>query len=191
MLSNILKEKQMSVFSCSKTSDIPYTTLLELVKEKTNIKKTSAETLYKLSQALNISMEDLYKQCTVQEPYRCDFEAFKSSVCHSIKEWDEIEFIIKILESRQIFTYWERKWYPECFYLLAMVDYLSRMNDIPLCKEFDHIRTFTLEKPLYPRDVRLAAKLSSDLDIREKCLQEAIPEFLRFNIIESEIRNVC
>ena len=46
-------------------------------------------------------------------------------------------------------------------------------------------------KLLYPRDVILVAKLDASLDVKEQCLKEAIPEFMRFNIVESEIRNVC
>ena len=98
---------------------------------------------------------------------------------------------IDILKENQIRTYWERQWYRESFYLLAMVDYLSRENGLPLCNDYEDIRNCTLPEPLYPWDVVLAAKLDDSLDRKEQCLKEAIPEFLRFNIIESEIRNVC
>ena len=36
----------------------------------------------------------------------------------------------------------------------------------------------------------MAAKLHPTLDVRKQCVKEAIPEFLRFNIIEREVRNV-
>ena len=32
---------------------------------------------------------------------------------------------------------------------------------------------------------------TGDESIKEKALADAIPEFLRFNIVESEVRNVC
>ena len=72
-----------------------------------------------------------------------------------------------------------------------MTDYLSRINDLPMCKDYEDIRNCKLSEPLYPRDILLAAKLDVSLDVKEQCMKEAIPEFLRFNIIESEIRNVC
>lgn len=72
-----------------------------------------------------------------------------------------------------------------------MIDYLSRENGLPLCNDYEDIRNCTLSEPLYPRDVVLAAKLDGFLDMKEQSLKEAIPEFLRFNIIESEIRDVC
>lgn len=77
---------------------------------------------------------------------------------------------------------------------VAMEELLAecfRKNDLPLCNDYADIRNCALSEPLYPRDVILAAKLDASLDVKEQCLKEAIPEFLRFNIIEGEIRNVC
>ncbi len=187
MLKTILKERNLTMYQCAKLSGIPYTTLSEVVRGKTKIEKCSAETVYRLSKILNVSMEDLMRD-SLEE--RLDFEIFKSNICHRVKDTDEIDFIVAELQADDVSKYWRRGWYPEAFYLLAMVDYLSRLNDIPLCTKYDAIRTRSLKEPLYPRDVMMAAKLHSDLDIRERCRKEAIPEFMRFNIIESEIRNV-
>ena len=121
---------------------------------------------------------------------RCDFEIFKSNVCHSVKTEGDLSFIIKTLEANEIRTLWDKEWIPECLYLLAMVDYLCRLNELPLCTNYADIRRYSLPEPLYPKDIRMAAKLSPELDIREQSIRDAIPEFLRFNIIESDIRNV-
>lgn len=187
MLEKILKEKNISIYQCAKLSGIPYTTLSELVRGKTKIGKCSAEVVYKLAKILNVSMEELMRDSVET---RTDFEIFKSNVCHLVKDTDEIDFIVTVLKADDIRRYWEKKWYPEAFYLLATVDYLSRINEIPLCTKYNDIRSQSLKKPLYPRDVVMTAKLDSSLDVRERCMREAIPEFLRFNIIESEIRNV-
>lgn len=61
-----------------------------------------------------------------------------------------MDFIIDILKENQIRIYWERQWYRESFYLLAMVDYLSRENGLPLCNDYEDIRNCTLSEPLYP-----------------------------------------
>lgn len=124
-------------------------------------------------------------------PYRSIFEAFKSNVCHMVKDKGDLDFIIDTLTADEIRTYWKKQWYRESFYLLAMVDYLSRENELPLCREYDDIRGCTLPEPLYPRDIILAARLDASLDLREQSMKEAIPEFKRFNIIESDVRNVC
>ena len=193
-LMNLLKEKQLSVYQCAKESHVPYTTLSDIVKGKTRIEKCTAETIYKLARTLHLTMEELLTECFKEDenaPNLRDFEIYKSNICHLVKDKGDMDFIIDILKENQIRTYWERQWYRESFYLLAMVDYLSREKGLPLCNDYEDIRNCKLLEPLYPWDVVLAAKLDGSLDMKEQCLKEAIPEFLRFNIIESEIRNVC
>jgi len=188
MLKDRLIEKKLSVYRCSELSGIPYTTLSDLIRGKTKLANCTADTLYRLSKTLGVTMEELLLEST---EYRSCFETFKSEVCHYVKAQGDIDFIIETLQSGDIRRYWNRKWYPEAFYLLAMVDYLSRIHDLPACTDYDDVRSCSLKEPLYPRDISLASKISPDLDVKEDCLREAIPEFKRFNIIESGIRNVC
>ena len=86
--------------------------------------------------------------------------------------------------------YFERKWYPESLYLLAMLDYISRENDVPLCDEYDDLRRCKLEKTIYPSSVLAMSAASKKDDELRHAEVMAIPEFKRFNIIESEVRNV-
>ena len=122
---------------------------------------------------------------------RLAFEQFKSNTCHRVKDMGDIPFIIRLLESNQIRRFYEKKWYPEALYLLAMLDYLSRENDIPLCKNYNDIRTAKLQQPVYPSSIVVMCEVMNSDAPKEKCLQEAIPEFLRFNIMECDVRNVC
>lgn len=121
---------------------------------------------------------------------RCDFELFKSNVCHWLKEEGDIDFLIQVLESDLIRKYYNRKWYLESFYLLGMLDYISRINDVPMCSEYDDLRQQRMQKIVYPVGVLLTARVLRDESIKEQALKEAIPEILKFNIVESDIRNV-
>ena len=188
MLSERLKDRNMSAYRCSELSGIPYSTLYSLLKGKSKISNCTAVTLYRLSKVLGTTMEELLLD---SPEFRTDFETFKGNVCHQVKNLGDLDFIIETLQSRDIRIYWERKWYPEAFYLLATLDYLSRVNEIPLCMEFNDIRSCSLKEPLYPRDVTLFALINPDRDDREQCAAEAIPEFKRFNIMETDIRDVC
>ena len=187
MLAQRLKDKNMSAYRCAKLSGIPYTTLSELLRGKTKIEKCSADTLYRISKVLDVSMEELLLD---SPEYRSDFETFKSNVCHMVRDKGDMDFIICILQNNDIQRYWDRQWYPESFYLLAMVDYLSRVNNIPLCTNYNSIRSGSLKEPIYPRDIELAERFTHKIDMKKQCRAEAIPEFLQFNIIESEVRNV-
>ena len=121
---------------------------------------------------------------------RCSFELFKSNVCHWLKEEGDIDFLIQVLESDLIRKYYNRKWYLESFYLLGMFDYISRINDVPMCSEYDDLRQQRMQEIVYPVGVLLTARVLGDESIKEQALKEAIPEILRFNIVESDIRNV-
>ena len=162
-------------------------TINDICSGKTNLAECSAKTIYKLSKELGVSMEELLAPYMLPRP---SFELFKSNVCHRLKELGDVDFLIQTIESRDILTYYELHRYPECLYLLAMVDYLSRENNIPLCSEYNGIRRMKLNETIYPASVLSAYEVSKDERIKEQARVLSIPEFRRFNIIESEIRNV-
>lgn len=121
---------------------------------------------------------------------RSSFEIFKSNICHLVKDKGELSFIRDMLCSDEVSKLYERKWYAECLYLLAMIDYLSRKNDIPLYNGYDKLRKGKLDKVLYPSGIMAMYSLSGDESILIKSFDESIPEFKRFNIVENEIENV-
>ena len=186
-IQDTLKQKKMSIYKLAKTSGVPYTTVNDICNGKAQLEKCSAETIYRLAHALNVSMEELLAPCFLK---RSSFENYKSTICHRVKELGDIDFIADTLESQEIRTYYDRKWYPESLYLLAMLDYISRENGIPLCKDYDDLRRCRLEKPVYPAGIRAASAASKDSSVLYEAAKTAIPEFKRFNIIENEVRNV-
>lgn len=82
----------------------------------------------------------------------------------------DIDFIIETLEADEIRKLYERSWYREALYLLAMIDYLSRMNGLPLCTNYNDIRSQKLEKPYFPAGVVVSYVATGDESIKEKAL---------------------
>lgn len=187
----MLDRQSMTKYRLAKESGIPHATISDICSGKAQIEKCSAETLYKIAKVLNVSIEDLIRD-RMEEPqeHRSTFDVFKSNVCHRVKDVGDIEFIIEVLESNIIRKYYEKKWFAESLYLLAMVDYLSRLNELPLSVEYNDLRSKKLAKPLYPMSVVLADAVLHTTTHATRSYEAAIPEFLRFNIVESEIRNV-
>lgn len=106
-LNTIIQNKKVSKYRLSKNSCIPYSTLSDILNGKARLEKCSAETVYKLSGELQVSME------TLLAPYlekRCSFELFKSNVCHQLKALGDINFIIQTLENNKIREYYDRQW---------------------------------------------------------------------------------
>jgi hypothetical protein len=61
---------------------------------------------------------------------------------------------------------------------------------VPLCTKYDDLRCSRLIETIYPARVPAAAAAAKDERIKEQSVQEAIPELIRFNIAESEVRDV-
>ena len=190
LINDQMNKMKMTKYRLSKESGVSQTTINDICNGKAKIDKCAAGTLYRIAKALGITIEAILESCENEGNYRCAFETFKSNTCHHVKDMGDIDFMLDLLESDEIRTLYNKSWYPEALYLLAMLDYLSRENDIPLCTRYNDIRCQKLEKPLYPTGVILTSEvIHSDEPIR-KAERDAIPEFKRFNIIENEVRNV-
>lgn len=191
-LNDILNQRNMSRYMLSKRSGVPQSTVSEICSGKAKIEKCSADTLYKISKALNVTMESLIeKEMEAQNaPQRASFEVFKSNVCHLLKDKGDIDFVLDTLTSDEVRSLYNREWYAECFYLLAMVDYISRENGIPLCTGYNDIRKCKLQDTVFPVSTVLFDKALNTEKNKRESLSKAIPEFLKFNIVECEVRDV-
>ena len=82
IINELMEAKSITKYRLAKDSGIPYTTINDICSGKARIERCSAETIYRISKELGVSMESLI------EPYmetRIDFELFKSNTCHSLK----------------------------------------------------------------------------------------------------------
>ena len=192
-LNEALAQKNITKYRLWKESGVPQATISDICTGKTKIEKCSAETIYRIAKVLDVSMESLIAPAVHrmdEDRKRPSFDVFKSNVCHQVKDLGDIPFIIQLLQSNQIRKLYEKKWYPEALYLLAMLDYLSRENNVPICKNYNDIRSSKLQTLLFPSSVVILCKTMKSDEPKKEIIRMAIPEFLRFNIVESEVRNV-
>ncbi|MBR1849434.1 MAG: hypothetical protein IJ791_09420 [Lachnospiraceae bacterium] len=136
----------------------------------------------KIADALGLTLEEMLTLCD----RNYTFALFRGEQCNLVRRLGEIDYIVDLVEKRKIDYYWKLDMKMEAFYLLAMLDYLSNRNNLPRCTDYEEIRKNRLLNPVYPTDTELTEKLL-DKDIRQKMLAKAIPEFLAFNIVESEV----
>ena len=47
-----------------------------------------------------------------------------------------------------------------------------------------------LKETIFPSSMLMAARVTKDNRLMQEAVKAAIPEFMRFNIVESEVRNV-
>ena len=187
-IGELIEQKGMTKYRLSKESGVPQTTVIDICAGRANIEKCTAETLYRLAKTLDVPMETLVENA--MEP-RTGFETFKSNICHKVKDMGDFDFIIDTLETGRIQKLHQKRWYPESLYLLAMVDYLCRENGLPLCSEYNDMRKARLAEPVFPASIIAMSIVSKSEKPKVDSMSAAIPEFIRFNIVESEVRNVC
>ena len=188
LINQRLEELELSKYRLSKESGVAQATINDICSGKADLDKCAAGTLYRLAKVLGVSIEDILDSAKTE--YRSSFETFKSNTCHHVKDMGDVDYMICLLESDEIRKLYDRKWYPEALYLLAMLDYLSRENNIPLCTKYSDIRNQKLAKTIYPVGVLMTSEVMKSDEPMRKAEREAIPEFRRFNIIENEVRNV-
>lgn len=188
-LNRYLLENDISMYRLSQESGIPYTTINDICSGKTHLSKCTGETLLKLARYLDLNIEDLLVR-KEEESTTVDFEIFKGNVRHNIKNLGDKVFIKQILKDNIIRQYHDKGRYKKSLYLLAMLDYLSKENHIPLCSDYDDLRKMKLKDLVYPQSAEDAAVFMKNDSVKERCLTNSIPEFRKYNIIEGDIRNV-
>lgn len=183
MFYQYLKEKNVSLYQMSKETGIPYKTLNDLKNCKTRIENCKSETLYKISQYFEVSMDELYKNLK-RIDFHDDFEVYKNDLCHFIKKRPGAT--IKEMLSEDVVTkYWNEEKYLYALYSLAMIDYVSKKYNVPLYAKYNFYREQKLKEPWFPNSIKVRLYLfHEDFD---KVTAEAIPEFKKYNIYEGDI----
>lgn len=177
----LLYEKDMSKRELSRRSEIPYSCISDICTRKTNIKNITLENSLKLSKTLHVKPEALLRLQDERE-----FEEYRSDIQHEIKKTGQLQFLLSILKGQRIQKMFNAGLKTEALYLLACVDYLSRINEIPVTNIYDKYRKFQCSETLYPRDLLLGGE-----DEKMKAINNSIPEFGRFNIVEVDFLNVA
>ena len=121
---------------------------------------------------------------------RSSFEIFKSNICHLVKDMETKNFISFVEENDTILKLVRMNRIAEALYILAMLDYLSRINSLPISDKYDSLRSIKFDSPLFPSSIKFLSTLDSSDFLLKKATEESIPEFSRHNIIEYEIDNV-
>lgn len=187
MIKDELKKRNLSVYKCSKMANIPYTTLLELVNNKSKFENCSIKTINKLAVVLNISIGDLISN---ELEYRMPFNEFRSEICHQLKYLGDIGFIKFVISNNLITNYYNKGWFEEALYSLALLDYISDKNNIPCVKEYHYLRNKKLKHRIFSRDIYILSKLNANTNAKKESLKNAIPMFLKYNIVETDINDV-
>ena len=189
MLRVILNNQNKSLYQLEKSSNVSHATLNDIYNEKSNIDNCSILVMSKIAHSLDMNIEELYAKLAYKDlslfTYNEEFDLFKSNTLQQLKNTNEVDYINIIIRDRLIDTFYKNSKYLEALYLLSLVDYLCSQNNIPLFKEYEYLRERKLNKIVVPKSLYLL--LVTKQITATEIYKESIPEFLKHNIIESEI----
>lgn len=120
-----------------------------------------------------------------------DFDNFRSNLCHYLKNVGDLDFIYAILESDIITLFCDKQMYEEALYTLAALDCISKENEIPICTRYEYLRCCKFKQTIFPSQAEIVCRLMKNNSFKERLLKNANPEFLKYNIVEGDMRDVC
>lgn len=126
MLKDYLHKQNISIYSLSKNSGIPYSTLNDLVNGKVDIDNCKVSILTKLSKALNLNLDNIYKLCVFNNNEVYDEEYKITGRIFTRNKDYYIEFLYdgRRIELRICTTRTENRDYIKVMALWTMQDYI-------------------------------------------------------------------
>ena len=184
---DLLEKKNITGYALSKNTGIPYTTINDLINGKTVIQNISLKHAIAISKCLDVGINELAK---LDNPTFIEFRYFRNNVLNELKRKGYSSFIDETLRKKEIDYFYKNDGKEYAFYLLALVDYLSKLNNQPIYdKRYNEIRKQKLDKPFFVGSDLIKYK---SIEEAEKDLQiKVIPEFKKYNIIEEDVFNVA
>lgn len=179
MLIDLLKEKKISLYKLAQMTDLPYSTLHDLMNNKKKIEDCSVKILKSISDALSITMDETYNYCRTYN--YLDYEIFVSNLQHELKSRGDKQFLRMMIEEDVIDQYWRQSKRIEAIYMLCMLDYVSERNGVAPYNKYDELRNYSLEEEIYPIAVK------KNWLTKEECKKKAIPVFKKHNIMEVSV----
>lgn len=182
----LLENKEITAYRLSKDSGVPFSTISDLLNGKSkpeNIRLTHA---LLLSDVLCVDVKELASLEMPRE--NVEFRYFRSNVLHDLRRKGDKNFIQYILNAKIIDTEYKRGEIECALYLLALVEYLDRVNGFNLrIGRYKKLKGMTLPSVLFPGSDLI--HFDTVKDAEDRIGVELIPEFAKYNIVEESVRN--
>jgi len=160
---NIDPEELASIIS------MPISLLNDILEENIELEDCAYKYLKGIANVLRISVDFLVYKYEM-------FQTFRNNLHHELKDKGDLALVYDILKGGSIDYYYYHEDYPKAFYLLALVDFLSKKHGIDLCTNYNEMRFQRLEEPFYIGD-----------NVEGRSFENCIEEFKKYNIFEGDL----
>lgn len=199
-LNELMNACHMSRAELSARSNIPESTLRDILNGKAQLDRCEAATLYNIAYALDVSVEDILEgywnelerdapahTSVHDENSLMNFYVLADSMLGRLRATDDLAFIDGIDQNEWIERLYQSGQYRCALFLLGMVDYLCRKNGIRQVARYDEYRKARLDRPVYAlRTLNVNDDDGAFQRARTEAENNAIPELGRYGIYMTE-----
>ena len=204
-LNELMNACHMSRAELSARSNIPESTLRDILNGKAQLDRCEAATLYNIAYALDVSVEDILegywdalerdapsRTSVHDENSLMNFYMLADSMLGRLRATGDLVFIDGIDQNGWIERLYQGREYRCALFLLGMMDYLCRKNGVRQVARYDEYRKTRLDGPVYAlRTLNVNDDDGAFQRARTEAENNAIPELGRYGIYltEEDIRH--
>jgi len=199
-LNELMNDCHMSRAELSARSNIPESTLRDILNGKAQLDRCEAATLYNIAYALDVSVEDILegywdalerdapsRTSVHDENSLMNFYVLADSMLGRLRATGDLAFIDGIDQNEWIERLYQGREYRCALFLLGMMDYLCRKNGVRQVARYDEYRKARLDGPVYAlRTLNVNDDDGAFQRARTEAENNAIPELGRFGIYMTE-----
>lgn len=199
-LNELMNDCHMSRAELSARSNIPESTLRDILNGKAQLDRCEAATLYNIAYALDVSVEDILegywdalerdapsRTSVHDENSLMNFYVLADSMLGRLRATGDLAFIDGIDQNGWIERLYQGREYRCALFLFGMMDYLCRKNGVRQVARYDEYRKARLDRPVYAlRTLNVNDDDGAFQRARTEAENNAIPELGRFGIYMTE-----
>lgn len=199
-LNELMNACHMSRAELSARSNIPESTLRDILNGKAQLDRCEAATLYNIAYALDVSVEDIlegyWDALERTAPARIavhddsslmNFYVLADSMLGRLRATGDLAFIDGIDQNGWIERLYQGREYRCALFLLGTMDYLCRKNGVRQVARYDEYRKARLDRPVYAlRTLNVNDDDGAFQRARTEAENSAIPELGRYGIYMTE-----
>ena len=205
LINELMNKNHMTRKELAVKSGVPDSTLRDILNGDARIDRCAIGTLYPISKVLDTTVEDILNDFLGTETRKSEkkpiqvsttentseklleYYVFRNCMINAVNNMPGEVYVGVICALGLIDMLFMAEEYRSAFYLLAMIDYQCRVNQLPIVPCYDHFRQLKLAEVVFPMDTIEGVYTPDELDEAIMCDKvDCIPEFQRFGIIETE-----
>ena len=140
-LISIIKLRSGSLEKFAEDNEIKYYELYDICYNNKPLSECDPVIIEKIAKGLSMGINDILRELP--------FPQFRDSLHNSLRQNGDIPWLIMTLKENRAIALYRNNEILHAIYLVDMIDYICRKNNLPCPKEYQHIRELKLKEPFF------------------------------------------